>query len=118
MLGAADAKVNTPDKRYPVGRSRMELLGVLACAVISAPAPEACARPGSSLPGPAHLTPLPAVIVASVEVIQFSVQDLVVGFRDKSKIEFINLIEYGGVMYIILVVGIVMKVRQPVPDRS
>jgi cation diffusion facilitator family transporter len=79
VLGAAEKYAHKWNKDYPLGRSRYEALGVLACSAI--------------------------MIAASTEVVQFSALDLYHGMVYKEYPE----LEVGTAMYVILAMGIGMK---------
>jgi divalent metal cation (Fe/Co/Zn/Cd) transporter len=78
VLSLAEKYSKRHHPEYPVGRSRLEALSVLACAVI--------------------------MIMASIEVIQFSVVDLYDGLHGN-----IPVIDIGVTMYVILSIGIIAK---------
>lgn len=79
VLSSAESRVQEHDENYPIGRSRLEALGVLGCAAV--------------------------MVMASVEVVQFSVLDLYNGFF----FEDINILSGGMNMFGILVLGTVLK---------
>jgi cation diffusion facilitator family transporter len=79
VLSIAQRFMDVHNDKYPVGRSKLEALSVLGCAAIMA--------------------------VTSVEVIQFSIADLIEGFSGNKPV-----IEVGVILYTILGVGIFLKV--------
>jgi cation diffusion facilitator family transporter len=78
VLATAEYYIQKHSPDYPVGRSRLEALSVLACAGIMS--------------------------MASIEVIQFSITDLVMGFMGE-----IPELEVGIDLYVILGVGVFLK---------
>ena len=79
VLSLADRYISKHSPDYPVGRSRLEALSVLACASI--------------------------MIMASIEVIQFSIADIISGVNGE-----LPDLDVGSVFYIILGTGIFLKV--------
>lgn len=78
VLAGGDSTAHTPSLDFPVGRTRIECLSVMACAAI--------------------------MIVASVEVVQFSFADLYNGIKGN-----IPEISRGFVVYIIMGIGVGIK---------
>jgi divalent metal cation (Fe/Co/Zn/Cd) transporter len=78
VLSLAESYMNRHSPYYPVGRSRLEALSVLACASIMS--------------------------FASIEVIQFSVNDIMNGINGD-----LPQLEVGLILYAILFVGILLK---------
>lgn len=75
-LAAKYSRKHNPE--YPVGRSRLEALSVLACAFI--------------------------MIIASIQVVQYSISDLVSGFNGN-----IPVLDLETIMIVIIILGIVAK---------
>jgi cation diffusion facilitator family transporter len=78
VMSAAEKYMAKHSEKYPVGRARLEALSVLGCAAI--------------------------MIMASVEVIQFSIQDLISGFEGQ-----IPFLDVGVELFAIMGVGIGLK---------
>jgi divalent metal cation (Fe/Co/Zn/Cd) transporter len=78
MLSVADRYIKRHDARYPVGRARLEAISVLGCASI--------------------------MVLASVEVVQFSSVDIYAGVRGK-----LPPLHSGPSMFVALALGIAAK---------